>query len=670
MTAIVNPFPLLTNASGALLENGRVWIGQPNDDPETSPKPVFWDAERTIPAAQPLETSYGYIVRSGTPANVYVDGAHSIRVRTAAGVSVFYAPLVKEDIGAFSAIAFDSVAALLADNRLSYSEVLEGAKIRAADFIYTVAAPAASDYQVMTAAGLRLYVSSTPIRPEQFYPAPASPTDELAQLQKVLDFAAGRGPIHLSRPHYIRPVLGNEALFISSDTTLVFETGARIENLAHNLDRYEMLMISDVENVRVVNPVLDGRRDLNAATTGEYGNGIQILGACKSIEIVNPVTNNMWGDGIFIGQQLFAAPYAVPEDVRVVNHSANNCRRQGMSIAGGVRVTVDGPRWTNTIGTDPACGLDIEPDRADSKLLAIRILNPYTSGNRGGGIMIYLAALRANSTPVDITIQNHVSEDDYVVGFRCWRTGAANDNPKGAVRYLNPRAVRSAFSGIGIEDWDARGPAVLIDTPEIVDPNAANSSNPVHRAGIVAIAGYESVDQAVNIGNITIKNPSVTDSRTPSRIDRYIFVRNLKGVGRAEKVKVIDPVTLAASSPMAHWFDALGSFTDAMEAGRLPVATSTEVGVNSYAPVYTTAGASGDISIDLSPAYPAGAPDMTFAAEGTQFILKPDAGSAILPGGGLGKTLTVAVNGRVRLRRKSPTAWVIVGSSGALTFQP
>lgn len=514
--------------------------------------------------------------------------------------------------------------------------------------------------------GVRLGIAEDVLRPEMFGIL-GDGTNERARLQQLFDLAPNVSEIRISRNHRLGFVVGNESLFVSSNSRIVFEGGS-FENLAHNLERYEMLMLSDVENVTIIDPVLNGRRDLNSATTGEYGNGIQVLGACKNIRIDNPITNNMWGDGIFIGQQLFVAPYAVPQDVVVNNHNAINCRRQGMSIAGGERITVNNPSWTKTNGTDPSCGLDIEPDRADSRLVAVRINSPYTSGNQGGGIMVYLAAMRATSTPVDITITDHVSVADPINAQRFWKSGIANDNVTGSIRSKNLRSVRSGYAGIGIEDWDSRGPSILIDSPDIVDANESNSGLMVHRAGIVAVTDI--TDQAVNMGNVTIKNHSISETRTTSRIDRWMYVRNLKGIGRVDRFKVIDPVRLVSPAPLTNWVDALGSFADATESARVTVPVSAEVGVNNYASVYSTAGASGDITFTLSQLYPAGAPDMTFVADGTQAILAPDGASAILPGGGLGKTVTIPVNGRVRLRRKSSTAWVIVSSYGSLTFQP
>lgn len=87
---LINPYQIFLGLDGLALDEGYVYAGTPNADPETSPVALFWDEAGTIPAAQPLRTSAGVIVRDGTPARVYGPASYSIRVRNKQGVQVFY----------------------------------------------------------------------------------------------------------------------------------------------------------------------------------------------------------------------------------------------------------------------------------------------------------------------------------------------------------------------------------------------------------------------------------------------------------------------------------------------------------------------------------------------------------------------------------------------------
>jgi hypothetical protein len=88
MKSISAPYQFFTESDGSPLDDGKIYIGTENLNPETNPIQVWADLAGTIPLAQPLRTSSGYIVRYGTPVNVFVDSAHSITVKDRNGVLI------------------------------------------------------------------------------------------------------------------------------------------------------------------------------------------------------------------------------------------------------------------------------------------------------------------------------------------------------------------------------------------------------------------------------------------------------------------------------------------------------------------------------------------------------------------------------------------------------
>lgn len=95
MNKISNPLSIYLDARGGLIDGGRIYIGQANADPQTNPINVFWDAQLTIPAAQPLRTSGGLIVNNAQPAQVYVAEAdYSMRLCDAQDAQIFYSPSI------------------------------------------------------------------------------------------------------------------------------------------------------------------------------------------------------------------------------------------------------------------------------------------------------------------------------------------------------------------------------------------------------------------------------------------------------------------------------------------------------------------------------------------------------------------------------------------------
>jgi hypothetical protein len=89
-------FPIFTETDGLPLENGYIWIGAANLDPQGNPINVYWDAALTIAAPQPIRTLNGYPSRSGTPARLYVNSDYSIRVLNKNGSLVYSAPEATE----------------------------------------------------------------------------------------------------------------------------------------------------------------------------------------------------------------------------------------------------------------------------------------------------------------------------------------------------------------------------------------------------------------------------------------------------------------------------------------------------------------------------------------------------------------------------------------------
>jgi hypothetical protein len=100
--SVTNPYPVILNQIGGGLNGGSVYIGEPNQDPETFPVTVYWDEAGAIVADQPLSVIGGYIRRNGTPAEAFGPLTYSIRVRDRFGQQVYYVP---EANGLFSQLA-------------------------------------------------------------------------------------------------------------------------------------------------------------------------------------------------------------------------------------------------------------------------------------------------------------------------------------------------------------------------------------------------------------------------------------------------------------------------------------------------------------------------------------------------------------------------------------
>ena len=83
------PYPAFAGTDGQPLENGYIWIGVVNLNPQTNPIAVYFDDAQTILAAQPIRTLNGYPVYNGSPARFFTAEDYSIQVLDAKGSLVY-----------------------------------------------------------------------------------------------------------------------------------------------------------------------------------------------------------------------------------------------------------------------------------------------------------------------------------------------------------------------------------------------------------------------------------------------------------------------------------------------------------------------------------------------------------------------------------------------------
>jgi hypothetical protein len=192
-------------------------------------------------------------------------------------------------------------------------------------------------------------------------------------------------------------------LEIPSNTVLMLEPGVTLRD-SGELSAIESLIDIRSENVRIIGQGARVIADRSDYTTGEFRHGVLIFGA-RNIDIAGLESSSHGGDGFYIG-----GPAATPStDISITGCSADNNRRQGMSIVSGVKVFVADCELTNTRGTAPEAGIDLEPNSPLDSLQDIVIVRPQTNSNAGGGIIVFLPAFGPGGRAATITIVDHMS---------------------------------------------------------------------------------------------------------------------------------------------------------------------------------------------------------------------------------------------------------------------
>ena len=333
--------------------------------------------------------------------------------------------------------------------------------------------------------------------------------------------------------------IANRGIYIPSNTTILFHPKAKLKLLPHDKTHYEIFHLADVENIKIINPVIDGNRENNAETTSEHGHGIAIRGS-KNVIIKNANITNCWGDGIYVGNSDTGGVF-YSENIVIENPICDNNRRQGMSIISAKGLRLINPTFSNTNGTAPESGIDIEPNGIHEFLQDIVIENYKNKTNEFAGLNIYLKSYSNSPNPVSITVKNMVSDGDnlglYVTG---------GENIQGFINIENPTFLNNGINGIRLLEYNYVNPLLKITNPHIINCNVGNYADTINSAGISIFNALESVSTH-DIGNISIENLIVEETRTNKIIETAIYIENKKNVNGVRDIHIIDPVKLDVS---------------------------------------------------------------------------------------------------------------------------
>ena len=139
-------------------------------------------------------------------------------------------------------------------------------------------------------------------------------------------------------------------------------------------------------------------------TKGEWGHGIYVRGA-ENIKLININVSNCWGDGIAVAGYVEKNIYA-SKNVSINSCVCDNNRRQGISIISCENLIIDNCITSNTNGTLPSAGIDIEPNQNENAILKnIKIQNHTSFNNDGSGIDVAIGFLETTNTDISIDIQ-------------------------------------------------------------------------------------------------------------------------------------------------------------------------------------------------------------------------------------------------------------------------
>lgn len=146
---------------------------------------------------------------------------------------------------------------------------------------------------------------------------------------------------------------------IRSNMTFKMSNQATLRAITNGMNNYTILHVIGKTNVNIDGGILQGERYTHTGPEpGQAGMGIWISGS-TNVRIVGVTCKEFWGDGIYNG---YTPANADSKNIFVSGCYLLENRRQGISITAVNQMTVTGCIFENTQGTDPAAGIDIEPE--------------------------------------------------------------------------------------------------------------------------------------------------------------------------------------------------------------------------------------------------------------------------------------------------------------------
>lgn len=243
-------------------------------------------------------------------------------------------------------------------------------------------------------------------------------------------------------------LVDDKGLYIYSNSVLYFQNNSRIiakpsvaprKDFQNIKEWYDILRIYDQRNVRLYNVNVKGDRKNHVGNVGEWGAGIGIRNS-TNIYVYGAEICDTWGEGIFIGSE----NGGVCKNVRIRDVWVDNARRNGMAITSAIGVYLYNIYISNTNGTAPEAGLDIEPSWDKDSLDNIQITKLRTFNNENAGLLFVLRALASNQIrrEINILVDDFIDKNSlFSVGYAINVDGQANVGPIGAIEFLNSKGI-------------------------------------------------------------------------------------------------------------------------------------------------------------------------------------------------------------------------------------
>jgi parallel beta helix pectate lyase-like protein len=256
-----------------------------------------------------------------------------------------------------------------------------------------------------------------------------------------------------------------------------------------------------------------------AASQGDHSEYRHCLGIqnASNVTITGIACNQSGGDGIYIAQA---------SNVTVSNCIFDSNFRDGGSIIGTLNhIHITNNKFTNTNGTAPQAGVDIEPNYPGDYLLDLNFTDNTMSNNAGDGLAISLWTLNNTSQPVGITVTRNHSDHNGRYGY--FANNNDPSNAPGTVTLNDCTTDQSGSDGANARFYAANGATLTFNNLTVSNPHR-NGPDPSY-GDSVAVAIIRGGGASTPEGNVHYRNVNI--SVTNGKVDYYFDFHDGSGIG-------------------------------------------------------------------------------------------------------------------------------------------
>jgi len=311
--------------------------------------------------------------------------------------------------------------------------------------------------------------------------------DATESLQAAIDSGAETVIIpNMGKDWIVRPIrlASNQVLEFHEGTVVLAKKGAfRGSNDC-------LFLARDVSNLTMRGTATLRMRKLDYMSEpyskAEWRMGLALWG-CSNVTIEGLTITESGGDGIYItGSD--TTPYSSNITIRKVTCDSNY--RQGISVISADNLLIENCILTNTRGTSPAAGIDMEPNHSHQRLSNIVVRDCRFIDNDGGGVHHYFGHLTSETEDVSILYDNcHITSS---TGAGIIMGGCRDGGPRGLIEFSNCHVENIPDAGLWIFDKSADSVALRFDSCIWKNVATGNDSADGHKRFVPAIFLKES----------------------------------------------------------------------------------------------------------------------------------------------------------------------------------